>query len=603
MSIEKDVEDEARRNSVDDEASEEGGGLCSSLTLGMRVLCKNKELTKVVIAAGLQQGISSLADTFVLSDLKVKYWGKHLSEYQAMASILINAVAVCCGGAFGAFSDTVDRRLAAAIFAAGTFLPGWALLVFGQTNSGLLVATVAKIVGSFGLTANVMLALANDVTPFQDRELSTGAFFACICFVNVGMTAIPVLLVVVFQIIPDRPQMFLFLQVAMSGVFFFILYTVRIHKVETEKHGGKDLVWEQESRGDREDESSEDATVVERSCKCKFSAIGPLKLAMGNRRLRRMCVAAFLLKFAGDLVMDIGGQFFYESLGLITNAHDDEKNPFASTDPFAKSAGKANPYIQASNQDGAKELIKAADESAKEKRSAIVTISVLTMLPGQVMAIPANLITGALAKRNGPLKLLRILVPVSGLLVAVGAFMALIRQVWFIAVVVICLTYASLPNVPLFRMVGGLAPPGRMGEALAAVGVCAQCASLLGNVFVALVNPWLESTSIRNPLWVYYPICGTLVMLAILPLMGTPRGGWGPASGQSIDKLHALVSTAVAYNRWKRVVVSRRRALNSENSLTDSFELHCCTTVHEELSEDSQCTSEDITEDWTLLPR
>ena len=83
---------------------------------------------------------------------------------------MISLVAVGFGGPFGRFSDAVDRRIAAGLFAAGTFLPGWALQVFGETSSGLWLSTVAQILGSFGLTSNVMFSLATDVNCSELRE-------------------------------------------------------------------------------------------------------------------------------------------------------------------------------------------------------------------------------------------------------------------------------------------------------------------------------------------------------------------------------------------------------------------------------------------------
>ncbi|CAK9038880.1 unnamed protein product [Durusdinium trenchii] len=55
-------------------------------------------------------GAENLAQTFVFSNLRVQYWGEHMSEYQSVASIMISFVAVIFGGPFGRFSDAVDRR-------------------------------------------------------------------------------------------------------------------------------------------------------------------------------------------------------------------------------------------------------------------------------------------------------------------------------------------------------------------------------------------------------------------------------------------------------------------------------------------------------------
>eukprot|EP00933_Yihiella_yeosuensis_P055460 TRINITY_DN54259_c0_g1_i1.p1 TRINITY_DN54259_c0_g1~~TRINITY_DN54259_c0_g1_i1.p1 ORF type:complete len:309 (+),score=48.23 TRINITY_DN54259_c0_g1_i1:45-929(+) len=236
--------------------------------------------------------------------------------------------------------------------------------------------------------------------------------------------------------------------------------------------------------------------------------LDPLILACGHPQLRRLCVAAFLLMFAGDLVMDIGGQYFNQSLGLL-------------------------PY-------GTPQQIQ--------------TVAVLTMIPGQLLAIPGSLITGYLSKTGGPLKLLRRLVPIASMLVTLGALMAQVRANWFVAVVVVALTYAALPNVPLARMFGAAAPPGRSGEALGAMGVASQLASLIGNVFVAMCNRSLMKSKLEDPLWIYYPICGLLSLCAIFPLMGEPRGGWGAASGLPKDQVFAITFAVAAKERWRNNV-------------------------------------------------
>lgn len=238
----------------------------------------------------------------------------------------------------------------------------------------------------------------------------------------------------------------------------------------------------------------------------------PVRLAFGNRRLRRLWFAGFLLMFAGQLVMDIGGQYFNQSMGLI---------PYGTTQE-------------------------------------IITVAVLTMIPGQLLAIPGNLITGYLSKRGGPLFLLRRMIPLSSFLVTVGALMAEVRQMWFIAVVVICLNYAGLPNVPLMRLASGVAPPGRVGEALSSIGIAAQLASLIGNIAVAILNRWLMSTDLYDPLWIYYPVCGTLSLCAIIPLIGTPRGGWGSASGDLQEQFMAVVYAHKSMQRWRKEVARRR---------------------------------------------
>lgn len=526
----------------DEEETPDGIGSCDAFTAGFRLLFRNKQLAMVFLASSLQMGASGLANIFVLSDLKVQYWGKHMSEYTAMSSMMLNVVAVLCGGLFGRFSDAVDRRLAASLFAVGTFLPGWSLLLCGQNRIGLLAATLATIIGAFGLTSNVMLALVNDVTPFEDREVACGTYFACMNLMSLLLNAVPVLLILVLKVVPNSPNIILSAQLVLSLLFFVCVWSVKPTKqpVESEE---KSNHWDCSCL---KETSSPEVGGNEKSWLCRSVGVvcEPMKLAFGNGRLRRLCLAAFCLKFGSDLVMDIGLQFFNDCLGLLDEA----------------------------------------DEANKARRDSVITVAVLTMLPGQFMAIPGNLITGYLAKKVGTLKLLRILVPISSVLVAVGALMALVRQMWFIAVVVICLTYASMTAVPLLRMVAGVAPPGRMGEALAAVGVFAQSAGLIGNFLVAVMNPLLLRTSLTNPLWVYYPTCACIVLMAIIPLSGTPRGGWGPASGKPKELLISFVSSVVGWNRWKRFVCRRRMASGQQLSSEQLRNLR----KHEQFLEESR---------------
>lgn len=514
---------------TDEESGEESllenqsGGIISD-TLGM--FRRNPQLMKVLILAGLQQGFCNLAQTFVFSNLRVQYWGEHMSEYQSVASIMISFVAVIFGGPFGRFSDAVDRRVAVGLFAAGTFLPGWALQIFGETSSGLWISTLAQIIGSFGLTSNVMFSMATDVTNSKDRELMAGAYFALMCVMNVVLISIPVLLIMVLKVVNNNMELIVCVQTLGTVLFFLVLCTVQAEKEKEAQHDNE--MWMAEGGGGSDVNESEPPAKQDWRqgiCGILRGLVQPFFLAFGHRRLRRLCLTTFLLGFGGSLVNDIGGQFFNQCLGLIQ--HPDE--------------------------------------------SKVVMVSIWSMLPGQIMAIPGNIITGYIAKQAGPLKVLRMLIPIAALLVAVGAFMAVVQQMWYIAVVVICLTYAGMPNVPLQRIVAGVAPPGRTGEALAANGVFQMLAGLLGNMAVATLNPMLLSSSMPNPLWVYYPVCGLLVLMAILPLIGTPRGGWGAATGSVTDQIHAISWADGALFRWYYFAMRQRMSRQQQGSSVKSY--------------------------------
>jgi len=256
------------------------------------------------------------------------------------------------------------------------------------------------------------------------------------------------------------------------------------------------------------------------------AVVKPLRLIFCHRRLRRLCLVAFLLALANVVPMVVAQPYFNQSLGL---------------------------YLYGTPADFEK-------------------VSALSTLPGQLLVLPGFLLTGFLAKQNGTLRLLWRLLPLSGVLLVAGAFMALARAYWFVPVVVIAEQYASLPNVPLMRLVAGVAPPGRMGEALSAAGVCQQIAGLLGNAIIAWLNKLLQESSIADPYWVYYPFCAVIAVTAILPLWGRPKGGWGAAGGEAKEAFFASVNAKVAGRRWRSTarMAKQRRANNSSSEDSDS---------------------------------
>ncbi|CAJ1388126.1 unnamed protein product, partial [Effrenium voratum] len=291
-------------DSDDEEVESCWNALCS----GFKLCSGNCELGKVLLASGLQMASVALPETFVFALLRARIWGNNMSSYMAYAAIGINSVAVIFGGPFGRFSDCVDRRLAAAVFAIGTFAPTWSLLIFGHTTAkALWISTVIKVVGSYGLTSNVMLALINDVTPAEDREEAVGAYYAANNLMSLTMTGIPVLLVLILRVVPNVPTIFLIAQVVLSGLCLLLLSSVRIKSNE---------------RPEQEDGSSDSESGLVKSQRlcCKPSAarevpqsgscvsamshrmrriarqfIMPVRLACGNRRLRRLWCCGFML--------------------------------------------------------------------------------------------------------------------------------------------------------------------------------------------------------------------------------------------------------------------------------------------------------------------
>jgi len=222
--------------------------------------------------------------------------------------------------------------------------------------------------------------------------------------------------------------------------------------------------------------------------------------------LRRLCASAFLLAFSGSVIMTVSGQFHFQSLGLL---------PYGTVQELQ-------------------------------------VVAAVGMLPGQLLVLPGYLLTGYLAKQKGTLTLFRRLIPITAFLKLFGVLLIVVSHLWFLPLVVTAESYTGLAMVPLMRLVAAVAPPGRVGEAMSAVGVSMQAAGLVGNAFVIMMHPLMKHIHMEKQLWIYYPLCAFLHILALLPVTGAPSGaGWGMASGRVEDHFVAYVSASVAGRRWR----------------------------------------------------
>jgi len=139
-------------------------------------------------------------------------------------------------------------------------------------------------------------------------------------------------------------------------------------------------------------------------------------------------------------------------------------------------------------------------------------------MPTQLTGIPALALVGWLAKRYRPLTMLWVMIPVGTVLIMSGCLMNWLPYMWFLPIVCITENFADMTRIPLNLFVTELAPKGRLGEAMGVVGMVKQIVGFLGNAVVVVVNPPLQASGLRNPLWVYYPACGLLRLLALLAL-------------------------------------------------------------------------------------
>lgn len=442
------------------------------------VICRNPQLLKVMLASGLQAAASSVAISFVTTDLKDKYWGQEFSTIQARYAMAMSIVGILGGSVYGRFSDSIDRRVAAAIYGLLTFLPAWTYLALGLTRTALTVSTILQVVACIGVGSNVLLVFSQDLAKPEEHEAAFGAFYLVNSLVTFVCMGIPVLLILVLKVVPSKPHICLLYQVALSAGFFICIALVKmppraeVHKQEV---ASSDEEREGALRGQKGPDSS-CGSLLRALWKPIRNLFEPLRLGCGDRDIRDACWAAGLIAFSGDLVMDIGGQYFQDSLGILP--------------------------------------VKPGQHPTKKE----MTFAVLTMLPPQLGIIPGYALVGWFMKRLGSKRLLQILIPVSWLLTSSGALFQFMADDYTLAVMVVLLDYSSLANVPLFAFVQEAAPRGRVGEAMGAVGSCQQISQFMGNFVLQFMNPMLRRSLGEKGFWVYYPVCGFLTLLALFPV-------------------------------------------------------------------------------------
>jgi len=358
------------------------------------------------------------------------------------------------------------------------------------------------VLGSFGSAANVPLALATDVTDFRDREIATGLVFAGTNLLCVLLNGLPVLFFVILEMGHAGWESMLLYQVVLCIAYFASLACISMDKKVEDAHARASPPSRPSiNSGTVRPTPNDEVRPVKR---CGFIR-DPLRLMFLHRRLRRLCATAFLLAFSGSVVMSVAAQFHFQSLGLLPYGTDKQ----------------------------------------------LMLVAAVGLLPGQLLVLPGYVLTGYLAKAGGTLRMLRKLIPITATLKLFGVLLLFVSYLWFLPFVVVAESYTGLANVPLMRMVSGCAPPGRMGEALSAAGVSMQVAGFIGNVAITLILPCMRMVGWEAKLWIFYPLCACLHMLAILPVLGKPsRGGWGAASGEVKDQVMANIYAGIAGRRW-----------------------------------------------------
>jgi len=449
--------------------------------------------------------------------LRTMVWGWHTAEYTAILSMCMSLIAMGSAGMFGRFGDRAGRRVAAAVFGLASFLPSWSLVVCGFNATGLYANSAAFLLSGVGLCSDALLVLASDVTREGDRGMAFGLFQAATNAIAFLLFGLPSLFTVLLKVVPNPPiEVCLWYSFILTLVYFVLVYSVRMpaEAVASPKdpsppmsqcttnddcsENGSDLDATLEagntpSTNDSEGRPSSRPCPESAPADCPFPVrawrlflsmplVHELKMISDLPNLRRLYIAGVLLFFSGDVVFDLGSQYFRENLGLMP-------------------------------EHGLEQAEKVPGMLEHEQ-----LVSVLTTLPPEIGIVPGAMLVGSLAKRLGSLRLLRWMIPVAALMTASGVVMRLVPRYWMVPIICLCLNYASLAaNIPLKHLIIAAAPEGRVGEAMATFGMLNQAVGFTANAFVAASTPVLY-TYLKKPLWIVYVIAGVLTLLGSIPV-------------------------------------------------------------------------------------
>jgi len=145
-----------------------------------------------------------------------------------------------------------------------------------------------------------------------------GVYFAGTNLTMLLLQGIPVILSLIFHVVTFSYFTTMMYQAALSALFFALVLSIsptrhgEAAQAPREAAEGRDI---EKPRG-----GSSPVGQAARTSACadlNSMCLEPLRLVLRSGRLKRLWLAAFLLSFSGSLVMDIGGQFFNQSLGLL----------------------------------------------------------------------------------------------------------------------------------------------------------------------------------------------------------------------------------------------------------------------------------------------
>jgi len=402
--------------------------------------------------------------TQVVSSLAAEIWGHNMTSIRSAFQVASLAMGVVFAAPYGRFGDQQGNRLACAILVVIISLPLVAFSLFGLTARGLWFASGASLLQGFtGITmvgAPCMYALGHEVARPGDFAVLTALAFATTNIVSIIGT-------VIAEAIQRRGGDS---AVVWFGITVGAFAIVGLLLLPRRKERDADVITAGDLRGDNPSVQGGAADAQRGAQGASCSVFASVHFAVSHPLLLRLCVITMLLCTSEAVATDVMTQYILECLGWLGGA------------------------------------------VALERRTALLFNTSLTM---QASIGIGSWFLGLVSARCSAFSVLVWVSLTATVLQMWPPVMVLVPQIWCAFAIAVCVGVSMFAAPATATIVPLVSPPGRVGEAMGAMGSFKCLSFLVGNLMCVFIVPLLQRSGISNPLWLTFPLCSACALCAV----------------------------------------------------------------------------------------
>jgi len=452
----------------------------------LTVLRRNPAGVFFMLFLGLNSVMAGVPSSLVVANMAAEHWGTHMAQNQAMFATVRLALGVLCMGPFGMLGDRYGNRSAVLILTCLMVLPNVGLLVLGEGKVGLISYSLANVLSGIGgctmTGAPCMYALIHEVVAPADYGTFMGVTFAVVCLTSIVGTLVGGAIMR-----SGGSKAVLWFSIAVFGVLMGILALVRPSnqaaardgdttqesEVQSEAADSPSIAAGQSSIESMSDESAGSSESGKTSTQCALFSF--LSFAFQTKALLRVCLIGALVGMSETILVDVLPQYAYSCLGLLSG-----------------------------------------EEHSRERTQVSLVMSITL----QFSIAVGCLITGVLSRRFSTFGILKCVIVFGAAMQVVPVILYFVSTHLVVIVSSACLGLSVSVMPPLQAIVPQVAPEGRIGEAMGAMGSFKCGSYLVSSIVLSAGLPVLEESGLENPLWLLFPCCGLLALSAFPLALG-----------------------------------------------------------------------------------